>query len=86
LVFNSFPRPHQTINSKIKFYIEEKEMITDKRGYGSSYFQATDWFLRLTQIFGQMPGLVNRVQRMPAFIAKLTLPQDYAHRLNRLNP
>ncbi|KAF2681567.1 cytochrome P450 CYP682H1 [Lentithecium fluviatile CBS 122367] len=47
---------------------------TDKPDYGSSYFQATDWFFRLTHVFGQMPGLVNRVQRMPAWLIRVLAP------------
>jgi hypothetical protein len=47
---------------------------TDSPDYGNSYFQATDWFFHLTHVFGQMPGLVNRVQSMPAWLIRFLAP------------
>ena len=46
----------------------------DEPDYGRTYFDATDWFFYLTHIFGQMPGVVHRVQSMPGWVIRALAP------------
>jgi hypothetical protein len=46
----------------------------DEPDYGRAYFDATDWFFYLTHVFGQMPGVVHRVQNMPGWLLRGLVP------------
>lgn len=46
----------------------------DESDYGRACFDATDWFFYLTHIFGQMPGVVHRMQNMPGWVLRALVP------------